>query len=109
MYKKGNFFLLNLLICTCLVKAQKAVTSGGANSVSISGNMSFVVGQVNYTNTGNDATFSKGILQLYYRPAITYVFSTDNTNNIQVWLYRVRSNLITLLYNNTNNEQKKII
>ena len=100
MYKKGKLFLLNLLLCTRLVNTQKAVTSGGANSVSISGNISFVMRQVNYTYTGNNAIFSKSVLQLYNRLAITYVFSIDNTNNIQVWPYRVVSNLITFLYNN---------
>jgi hypothetical protein len=93
MYKKGNFLLLNLLFCTCFVNAQKAVTSGGANTVSMSGNMSFVVGQVDYINTGNNATLSQGVLQVYNRFPINYVFNVDNTNTIQIWPNPVSNNL----------------
>jgi hypothetical protein len=94
MYKKGNFLLLTLLFCTYFVNAQKAITSGGVNIVSMSGNMSFVVGQVDYINTGNTATLSQGVLQVYNRLPITYVFNIDNTNTIQAWPNPVITNLI---------------
>jgi hypothetical protein len=93
MYKKGNFFLLNLLLCTCLVNAQKAITSAGANTVSMSGNMSFIVGQVDYINIGHNATLSQGILQVDNRLSITHVFNIDNTNTIQAWPNPVNTNL----------------
>ena len=93
MYKKGNFFLLTLLLCTCFANAQKAITSAGVNTVSMSGNMSFVVGQVDYINTGNTATLSQGVLQVYNRLPITYVFNIDNTNTIQAWPNPVITNL----------------
>jgi hypothetical protein len=94
MYKKGNFLLLTLLFCTYLVNAQKAITRGGVNIVSMSGNMSFVVGQVDYINTGNTATMSQGVLQVYNRLPITYVFNIDNTNTIQAWPNPVITDLI---------------
>jgi hypothetical protein len=94
MYKKGNFLLLTLLFCTYFVNAQKAITSGGVNIVSMSGNMSFVVGQIDYINTGNTATLSQGVLQVYNRLPITYVFNIDNTNTIQAWPNPVITNLI---------------
>jgi len=93
MYKKGNFLLLTLIFCTYFVNAQKAITSGGVNIVSMSGNMSFVVGQVDYINTGNTATLSQGVLQVYNRLPITYVFNIDNTNTIQAWPNPVITNL----------------
>jgi len=85
---------LTLLFCTYFVNAQKAITSGGVNIVSMSGNMSFVVGQVDYINTGNTATLSQGVLQVYNRLPITYVFNIDNTNTIQAWPNPVITNLI---------------
>jgi Secretion system C-terminal sorting domain len=93
MYKKGNFLLLTLLLCTYIANAQKAITSGGVNIVSMSGNMSFVVGQVDYINTGNTATLSQGVLQVYNRLPITYVFNIDNTNTIHAWPNPVITNL----------------
>jgi hypothetical protein len=104
MYKKGNFLLLNLLFCTCFVNAQKAVTSGGANTVSMSGNMSFVVGQVDYINTGNNATLSQGVLQVYNRFPINYVFNVDNTSTIQAWPNPVRNNLFIQIDGKTIND-----
>ena len=59
----------------------------------MSGNMSFVVGQVDYINTGNTATLSQGVLQVYNRLPITYVFNIDNTNTIQAWPNPVINNL----------------
>jgi len=85
---------LTLLFCTYLVNAQKAITRGGVNIVSMSGNMSFVVGQVDYINTGNTATMSQGVLQVYNRLPITYVFNIDNTNTIQAWPNPVITDLI---------------
>ena len=85
---------MTLLFCTYFVNAQKAITSGGVNIVSMSGNMSFVVGQVDYINTGNTATLSQGVLQVYNRLPITYVFNIDNTNTIQAWPNPVITNLI---------------
>jgi hypothetical protein len=93
MYKKGNFSLLTLLLCTCFVNGQNAVTVAGANTISMSGNMSFAVGQVDYINTGNSATLSQGVLQVYNRLPITYVFNIDNTNTIQAWPNPVSTNL----------------
>ena len=85
---------MTLLFCTYLVNAQKAITRGGVNIVSMSGNMSFVVGQVDYINTGNTATMSQGVLQVYNRLPITYVFNIDNTNTIQAWPNPVITDLI---------------
>ena len=85
---------MTLLFCTYFVNAQKAITSGGVNIVSMSGNMSFVVGQIDYINTGNTATLSQGVLQVYNRLPITYVFNIDNTNTIQAWPNPVITNLI---------------
>ncbi len=82
-----------LLLCTCFVNAQKVVTSGGANTVSMSGNMSFVVGQVDYINTGNTATLSQGVLQVFNRLPIIYVFNIDNLNSIHIWPNPVINNL----------------
>lgn len=96
MYKKGNFFLLTLLLCTYFVNAQKAITVAGANVVSMSGNMSFAVGQIDYTNTGNSVSthiLSKGVLQVYNKLPITFVFNIDNTNTIQAWPNPVSNNL----------------
>jgi hypothetical protein len=96
MYKKGSIFLLTLLSCTCFVNAQKAITTAGAKVESVAGNMSFVVGQIDYT-TSHDAlsshTASKGVLQIYNRISTIYTFNLDNTHNIQAWPNPVSSNL----------------
>lgn len=84
---------MTLILCTQLVSAQKAISSAGANVASISGNMSFSVGQIDYTNTGNAATISQGVLQVYNRLPITYVFNIDNSNTIQAWPNPVSTNL----------------
>ena len=88
MYKKGNFFLLILLLCTYFVNAQKAITSAGVNVVSMSGNMSFAVGQIDYTNTGNSVSthiLSKGVLQIYNKFPNVLITPVDNSNKIIVW------------------------
>jgi hypothetical protein len=93
MFEKGFFFLLILLICSYHTNAHNAIASAGSNIVSMSGNMSFTVGQVDYINTGNNASLSQGVLQVNNRLPITYVFNIDHSNTIQAWPNPVINNL----------------
>lgn len=59
--------ILGILLITGVSKltAQQITSSSGASYYSPTGNMSVVIGQVNYETKGNKSTITGGVLQVY--------------------------------------------
>ena len=67
MYQKKTCLFLAFLTCLITLNAQQTTSNAGLNIIGGNGNMSFVVGQVNYVNIIKAGSISEGILQVFNR------------------------------------------
>lgn len=79
--KKRIFLLLGFLLCAVFVQAQRTTSGAGAVVHSGYGQMSFVVGQINYASLANSSSLSGGVLQVYYRTPLAII----QQSQVSVW------------------------
>lgn len=79
--RKRIFLLFGLTLCAFFGQAQQSTSGAGAVVHSNYGQMSFVVGQINYTSLVNSNSLSGGVLQVYYRTPLVII----QESQVSVW------------------------
>lgn len=67
MYLQKNFLILILFLSSTILCAQQTTSSAGGIISSQGGQISFVVGQISYTNVGAKESITGGVLQVVQR------------------------------------------
>jgi len=67
MYLQKNFLILIFFLSSTILCAQQTTSSAGGIISSQGGQISFIVGQINYTNVGSKEFTTGGVLQVVQR------------------------------------------
>jgi hypothetical protein len=72
---------LGFLLCAVFVQGQRSTSGAGTVAQGDNGQISFVVGQINYTSLVNSSSLSGGVLQVYYRTPLVVIEKSE----VSVW------------------------
>jgi len=95
MYFQKILYVLVILAYANILAAQTSTATSGLTISNSAGNISYTVGQLDYTSTpiGNLGTLSQGVQQVYNSLPFTYIVNIDRSTTLSVWPNPVIDNL----------------
>jgi len=95
MYFQKILYVLVILAYANILAAQTSTATSGLTISNSAGNISYTVGQLDYTSTpiGNLGTLSQGVQQVYNSLPFTYIVNIDRSTTLSVWPNPVMDNL----------------